>query len=40
MREILFKAKIKNWRELPTGEQWVDGYNACIDKILEGGGEE
>ena len=26
MREILFKAKIKNWRELPTEEQWVYGY--------------
>ena len=26
MRNILFKAKIKNWRELPTEEQWVYGY--------------
>ena len=26
MRDILFKAKIKNWRELPTEEQWVYGY--------------
>lgn len=21
---------------LKTGEQWVEGYNACIDKILKG----
>lgn len=26
MREILFKAKIKNWRELPKEKQWVEGY--------------
>ena len=26
MREILFKAKRKNWKELPKGEWWVEGY--------------
>ena len=26
MREILFKAKHKNWRELPKDEWWVEGY--------------
>lgn len=26
MREILFKAKHKNWRDLPKEEWWVDGY--------------
>lgn len=26
MREILFKAKRKNWRELPKEEWWVGGY--------------
>lgn len=26
MKDILFKAKVKNWRELPTEEQWVYGY--------------
>ena len=26
MREILFKAKHKNWRELPKEEWWVEGY--------------
>lgn len=26
MREILFKAKRKNWRELPKDEWWVEGY--------------
>ena len=26
MREILFRAKRKNWRELPKEEWWVDGY--------------
>lgn len=25
MREILFKAKAKNWRELPKEEWWVEG---------------
>ena len=25
-REILFKAKRKNWRELPKEEWWVEGY--------------
>lgn len=26
MRDILFKAKRKNWKELPKEEQWVYGY--------------
>ena len=26
MREILFKAKVKNWRELPKEKWWVEGY--------------
>lgn len=26
MREILFRAKRKNWRELPKDEWWVEGY--------------
>lgn len=26
MREILFKAKRKDWRNLPKGEWWVEGY--------------
>lgn len=26
MREILFKAKRKNWLELPKEEWWVEGY--------------
>lgn len=26
MREILFKAKRKNWRELPKEEWWVEGF--------------
>lgn len=26
MREILFRAKRKNWRELPEYEWWVEGY--------------
>ena len=26
MREILFKAKRKNWREIPKEEWWVEGY--------------
>ncbi len=31
MREILFKAKRKNWRELPKEEWWVEGYvSPCI----------
>lgn len=25
-REILFKAKRKDWRNLPKGEWWVEGY--------------
>lgn len=26
MREILFKGKRKDWRELPKAEWWVEGY--------------
>lgn len=26
MREILFRAKRKNWRELPKDDWWVEGY--------------
>ena len=36
MREILFKAKHKNWRELPKEEWWVEGYSVkyqpCANK--------
>lgn len=32
-REILFKAKRKNWRELPKEEWWVDGYLMDEDYI-------
>lgn len=31
-REILFKAKRKNWRELPKEEQWVEGYYVLCRK--------
>lgn len=35
-REILFKAKRKNWRELPKEEWWVEGYpvkyQPCANK--------
>lgn len=30
MREILFRAKRKNWRELPKEEWWVEGYFAKL----------
>ena len=41
MREILFKAKRKNWRELPKEEWWVEGsyhhqtdyYGESCDKL-------
>lgn len=46
MREILFKAKRKNWRELPKEEWWVEGsyhhqtdyYGESCDKhyIIDG----
>ena len=29
-REILFRAKRKNWRELPKEEWWVEGYFAKL----------
>lgn len=32
MREILFKAKRKNWRELSKEKQWVEGYYCKIDE--------
>lgn len=32
MREILFKAKKKNWRGLLEDEQWVEGYYAKLGK--------
>lgn len=46
MREILFRAKRKNWRELPKEESWVEGsyhhqtdyYGELCDKhyIIDG----
>ena len=46
MREILFKAKHKNWRDLPKEESWVEGsyhhqtdyYGELCDKhyIIDG----
>lgn len=33
-REILFKAKRKNWRELPKEEWWVEG-DLRQDRDLE-----
>ena len=31
MREILFKAKRKNWQELPKERWWVEGYiSPCV----------
>lgn len=36
MREILFRAKRKNWRDLPKEEWWVEGcpvkYQPCASK--------
>ena len=29
IREVLYKAKKKNWRELPIKEQWVEGFYCC-----------
>lgn len=36
MREILFKAKRKNWRELSKDEWWVEGYYAMmgVDSLI------
>ena len=31
MREILFKGKRKDWRELPKEEWWVEGKPICFD---------
>ena len=42
MREILFRAKRKNWRELPEEEWWVEGYPvkyqpcASKDELIHG----
>lgn len=33
-REILFKAKRKNWRELPKEDWWVEGYIYKISEEL------
>ncbi|EGG83546.1 hypothetical protein HMPREF9477_00921 [Lachnospiraceae bacterium 2_1_46FAA] len=33
MREILFKAKRKNWKELPKEDWWVEGYYLNIAEI-------
>lgn len=41
-REILFKAKRKNWKELPRKEWWVGGYyvkyqpHAAVEKYIHG----
>ena len=32
MREILFKAKVKDWRERPKEWWWVEGYYAMMGK--------
>ena len=29
MREILFKAKLKEWREQPEANRWVEGSLYC-----------
>lgn len=36
MREILYKAKLKDWRELPKEAGWVEGYYAMMgtDNII------
>ena len=35
MREILFKAKMKNWKQLPKEEWWVEGYYGIKGKGTE-----
>lgn len=30
MKEILYKAKVKNWKELSKEQQWVEGYYAKL----------
>ena len=35
MREILFKAKVKNWKQLPKEEWWVEGYYGIKGKGTE-----
>lgn len=32
MREILFKAKRKNWKELPKEDWWVEGFYSQLPK--------
>lgn len=32
MREILFKAKQKDWRDLPKESWWIEGYYAMMGK--------
>lgn len=34
-REILFKAKVKNWKQLPKEEWWVEGYYGIKGKGTE-----
>ena len=36
MREILFRAKQKNWCELPKDDWWVEGYYAMmgVDSLI------
>ena len=29
MREILYKAKVKDWKQRPKDKQWVYGYYVC-----------
>lgn len=31
MREILFKAKLKNWKEKKSEDQWVEGYYVKVE---------
>lgn len=35
MREIIFKAKVKNWKQLPKEEWWVEGYYGIKGKGTE-----
>lgn len=34
-REILFKAKRKNWKELPKEEWWIEGLPSQADDYME-----
>lgn len=31
MREIIFKAKLKNWKEKKSEDQWVEGYYIKVE---------